>query len=214
MFGVSLHPEAVLLDAGCGSGVAMTVFHDDRRRRPKALWLVDNNPQCTEVANSILNNEANYQGKPIFISLMDMDKLRPADLYGVTHITMFPGYAPPAYMDTEKTQDEATDFVLKILNNPTTVEFNSTKHTPAYLARLAIRSPELSAALERYTVIRIKGLKQRETNLYVYMYIKREPQQVRSCPFHVAIITCFPIARRLITTFVTIIGSGCGRPPV
>jgi hypothetical protein len=180
MFGASLNSEAVLFDAGCGSGVTMTVYHDDLRRHPKALWLMDNNPQCTKVANSILDDESNacYGGKPIVISLMDTDKLRPEDLYGVTHTTMFPGHAPPAYMDTQRSRDEVTDFVLKILNNTTTVEFNSTKHTVAYLARLAIHSPELSAALERYTVIRIKGLKQRETRLQVYMYIRREPQQV------------------------------------
>ena len=170
----------------------MNVFNGAPSTHPRALLLVDSNPSCLEVTKSIANDDSDclYEDKPIATREFNLDNLRTGDLEGVTHTTEYPGYPPPKNLPSTKdrTLTRSTELTIKILGNPTTIEFNSTKLTLPNLAALATNSPQLSQLLEEYSAVRIKGLPQRETNLTVWMYIKRQPQVRFHFTRHIAFI--------------------------
>ena len=178
LLGASLNSDAVLLDAGCGSGAAMNVFNGDPSTHPRALLLVDSNASCLQVVRRIADDDSDcvYESKPIATKEFNLNDLQGDDLAGVTHIAEYPGHPPNKNMQSGKDRTRSTELAIKILGNPTTIEFNSTKLTLPNLAALAVNSPQLSQLLKEYIVVKIKGLPQRETNLTVWMYIKRKPQ--------------------------------------
>ena len=168
----------------------MNVFNGAPSTHPRALLLVDSNPSCLEVTKSIANDDSDclYEDKPIATREFNLDKLRTGDLEGVTHITEYPGYPPLKSQPSAKERTRNTELAIKILGNPTTIEFNSTKLTLPNLAAYAVHSPQLSQLLKEYIVVRIKGLPQRETSLTVWMYIKRQPQVRFHFTRHIAFI--------------------------
>ena len=190
LLGAPLNGDAVLLDAGCGSGAAMNVFNDDPSTHPRALLLVDSNASCLQVAKCIADDESDciYEDKPISTREFNLHDLQDDDLEGVTHVTEYPGYPPFKNQHSAKERTRSTELAIKILGNPTTIEFNSTKLTLPYLAALALDSPLLSRLLEEYIAVQITGLHQRETRLTVWMYIKRQPQVRFHFTRHIAFI--------------------------
>ena len=187
----------------------MNVFNNDPSTHPRAVLLVDSNPLCVKVTRSIADDDVNfvYEDKPIATREYNLDALQDDDLNGVTHVTEYPGHPPHNQnLDSEKERLRSTKLAIKILGNPTTIEFNSTKLTLPYLASLALHSTRLSQLLEEYIAVRIKGLFQRETKLTVWMYIKRQPQ-VRAIPFHTSHINI--IVPAYIKTISTVSSNYC-----
>jgi hypothetical protein len=175
MFNRGINEDAVVMDAGCGSGISLNLFSNVKESQPKALLLVDASPSCITATTTIANS-AQYEDKPVSTRCLDLNGLVDGDLDGVTHVLHYPGYPPNRRQHGEKWRVFDTNFALRILGNPSTAVFDTTKLTLPYLNELGDSCPALREALEQYTTIKIRNMKQRDTRIPVWMYIKREIQ--------------------------------------
>jgi hypothetical protein len=175
LFNAQIVGTSVVMDAGCGSGISLNLFSNGKESQPQALLLVDSSPSCIQVTTAIANS-AQYEDKPVSIRCQDLNGLVEGDLHGVTHILHYPGYPPNRRLQGERERKSDTKYALLMLGNPTTTAFDTTKLTLPYLNELGDSCPALRHVLEQYTTIRISNLRQRETRLNVWMYIRHEIQ--------------------------------------